>query len=285
MQYAICPVSIVPIRSGANHKSEMISQLLFGELVEILERKGRQWVRVRCSWDNFVGWVAGNQVSPITPSEYEDYQKQYAYSLELFQPLIGDQGYLPIVMGCRLPGFDGIRLKMAEHFYSFSGQAVFPNDIKTTPEFIIKLARKYLNAPFLWGGRSPMGIDAPGLVQMVYKLSGVKLPREVAQQVYLGDPVDFVEQAQAGDVAYFENRVGRVSHCGIILPEDQIIHVFGQTRIDSIDHFGIYDKKQGRYTHKLRVVKRMLKAGQKTTYFRKTETENEKEVGQYKLFL
>jgi len=228
--------------------------------------------------------VSSHQLSPITPSELEDYQKNYAYSLELYQPIASDDGYLPVVLGARLPGFDGMRLHLATRHCTFSGQAVFPKDIKATPEFIIKLSRKYLNAPFLWGGRSPMGIDAPGLVQMVYKLSGVKLPREAAQQVYLGEAVDFVEQALPGDVAYFENRNGKVTHCGIILSEDKIIHAHGMVRIDAIDHFGIYDRKQGRYTHKLRVVKRMLKGKQMNALPASTTAEAEKVKGQYELF-
>jgi hypothetical protein len=263
MSFAICPVSIAPIRNGANHKSEMISQLLFGELVEILERKGRQWAKVRCAWDNFVGWIDGNQLHPITPSEFDTYQHEYAYSFELYHPLVSDKEYIPVITGARLPLFDGIRMKLAEKgYFTFSGQAVFPNNIKATPEFIIKLARKYINAPFLWGGRTPMGIDAAGLVQMVYKLSGIKMPREANEQVYLGDAVDFIEQSQAGDIAFFENRNNKVNHCGILLSDNTIIHAFGRVRVDLIDHFGIYDKEVGRYTHRLRVVKRILKFNQ-----------------------
>ena len=262
MSYAICPISIVPIRNGASDKSEMISQLLFGELVEVLERKGRQWVRIRSDWDNFVGWVAGNQLTPITPSEFEHYQKHYAYNLELYHPLSNAEGYLPIVMGARLPAFDGIHFNLMGQQYTFSGQAFHPESIQPSASFIIKLVRKYINAPFLWGGRSPMGIDAPGLIQMAYQLAGIKLPREANQQVYIGTPVDFVEQAMAGDIAFFENRAGKVAHCGIILADNKIIHAYGKVRIDTIDHYGIYNKSESRYTHRLRVVKRLLKAEQ-----------------------
>lgn len=262
MSYAICPISIAPIRNGASDKSEMISQLLFGELVEVLERKGRQWVRIRSDWDNFVGWVAGNQLVPITPSEFEDYQGHYAYSLELYHPLSNAAGYLPIVMGASLPAFDGIHFNLMGQQYTFSGQAYHPESIRPSVAFIIKLVRKYINAPFLWGGRSPMGIDAPGLIQMAYKLAGIKLPREANQQVYIGTPVDFAEQALAGDIAFFENRAGKVTHCGMILEDDKIIHAYGKVRIDTIDHFGIYNKTEARYTHRLRVIKRILPSEQ-----------------------
>ncbi len=256
--YVICPLSIVPIRNGASDKSEILSQLLFGELAEVVEEKGRKWSKVRCVWDNYVGWVASNQIKPITPSEFETFRDHFAYSLELFQPLMTDKACIPIVLGARLPNFDGMRFRLDSTYYTFSGQAIFPEHVKPGAEFVLKIARRYLHAPFLWGGRTPMGIDAAGLVQMVFKIAGISLPREAGQQVYIGDAVDFVEQAQPGDVAYFENRAGRIAHCGIILPEGEVIHAFGSVRIDKVDHYGIYDRDAGKYTHRLRVVKRFL---------------------------
>lgn len=251
-------MSIVPVRTSSSNASEMASQLLFGEMAEVLETKGRQWMRIRCAHDNFVGWVAANQLLAITPSEFESFSQHYAYSLEPYHPIMGPDHYIPIVMGAQMPGFDGMRFRLEEDYYTFSGQAIFPTDIKANPEFILKIARRYLSAPFLWGGRSPMGIDAPGLVQMVFKLAGISLPREAAQQVYLGETVDFVEQAQPGDIAFFENRAGRIGHCGIILPNREVIHAFGRVRIDLLDHFGIFNRPSKRYTHSLRVVKRVL---------------------------
>ena len=209
MSYGICPLSTVPIRNSASHKSEMISQLLFGEAVEVLDHKGRQWLRVRCDEDNFVGWVAANQIRSITPSEFEEFQRHHAFSLEVLQAIMAADHYVPVTLGARLPLYDGIRFRMGEHFYTFSGQAVFPNDLEPSADLILKVARRYLNAPYLWGGRSPFGIDSSGLVQVVYKVAGYKLPREPFQQVYLGQTVDFVEQALPGDLAYFENRLGR----------------------------------------------------------------------------
>ncbi|MCR9054638.1 MAG: NlpC/P60 family protein [Phaeodactylibacter xiamenensis] len=257
--YAICPLSNVPIRSNSSDKSEIVSQLLFGELAEVLETKGRQWAKIRCIWDNYVGWVAANQLKAITPSELSVFREHFAYSLELFQPLMADNEVIPVVMGARLPNFDGMRFALDNTVYTFSGQAVFPEHIKPSAEFILKIARRYLHAPFLHGGRSPMGIDAAGFTQMVFKIANIALPREAAQQVYIGTAVDFVEQSMPGDVAFFENRTGRITHCGIILPDAEVIHAFGSVRIDKIDHYGIYDRSEKRYTHRLRVVRRMLK--------------------------
>lgn len=262
MKFGICPLSVVPIRSNSTNKSEMVSQLLFGELVEILESKGRQWSKIRCQWDNFVGWVSSSQLKAITPSEFEDFQTNYAYSLELMQPVMGNKQYIPITLAARLPNFDGIRFMLGDEAFTFSGQAVFPKDIAPGAEFILKIARKYINAPFLWGGRSPFGLDSAGFTQVVYKMAGIKLPREAGEQVYVGEAVDFAEQARPGDLAFFENRNNRIHHVGIILPEQQIIHAYGNVRIDKLDHYGIYNEEETRYTHKLRVIKRVLPPGQ-----------------------
>lgn len=256
--YHLCPLSIVPVRASAAESSDMISQLLFGELVETLETKGRLWSRVRCQWDNLVGWVATNQLQAITPTEFDTFHEHFAYNLEVMQAVMGADFFLPITLGAQLPNFDGMRFQVADVPYTFSGQAVFPKDITPTSNFILKMARRYLHAPTLNGGRSPFGIDSSGLTQMVFKMGGIRLPREAAQQVFIGETVDFMEQSQAGDLAFFEDRGGRIAHVGILMPNLQIIHSYGKVRIDTIDHFGIYNNEQARYTHRLRVVKRVL---------------------------
>lgn len=256
--YHICPLSIVPVRASASDSSEMVSQLLFGELVEVIETKGRLWSQVRCAWDNLIGWTQTNQLQAITPTEFSTFNEHFSYNLELSQAVMGADFFLPITLGAQLPNFDGMRFQLADSTYTFSGQAVFPNDILPTAEIILKIARRYLHAPFLAGGRSPFGIDSSGFTQMVFKIASIKLPREAAQQVFIGESVDFMEQAKAGDLAFFEDRMGRIAHVGILLPNLQIIHSYGKVRIDTIDHFGIYNNDQGRYTHRLRVVKRIL---------------------------
>jgi len=236
----------------------MISQLLFGEVFEILEHKGKQWLRIRSAYDNFVGWVDATQVKSITPSEYESFCTSFAFSLELVQPVMGPDHFVPITMGARLPAFDGMHFKLGETPYTFSGQAIAPRDISANPDFILKMAKRYLNTPFLWGGRSPFGIDSAGLVQLVYSFAGIKLPREASLQIDEGVVVDFVEQASPGDLAFFENRAGRINHVGIIMNDRRIIHAHGGVRIDLIDHYGIYNQQHKKYTHRLRLSKRVL---------------------------
>ena len=257
MNYGICPLSVVPLRNAASDKSEMVSQVLFGEMVELVEKKGA-WTKVRCTWDNYFGWMDSKQIKPISGADFYRYQDHYACSLELLQPAVGNGFYLPIPIGSTLPNFDGLNFNLNGSSFTFSGQAIAPGDFELNAEMILKIARRYLYAPYLWGGRSPMGIDCSGFTQMVFKLAGVKLPRDARQQVQEGHLVDFIEEATPGDLAFFENKSGKITHTGIIMPSQMIIHASGQVRIDKIDHFGIFNVEQKKYSHKLRVIKRFL---------------------------
>lgn len=258
MNFAVCPLSIVPVRVSGADKSEMLTQLLFGECVEILHRKGKRWLKIRCLNDSTTGWVATNQLQLITPSEQETFRDFFAFSLEFIHPIMSADMSRPITIGARLPDFDGIRCTLGEENYTFSGQAVFPKDLSPSAELIMKFARRYLHAPYLYGGRSPFGIDAGALIQLVFSFIGIRLHRYPEQQVEQGRTVDFVQQAQPGDIAFFQSKNGNITHTGILLPDSKIIHSFGQVRIDRIDHYGIYNEDLKKYTHKLRIVRRFL---------------------------
>ncbi len=257
MEYNVCQVSVAPVRSNFSDRSEIVTQLLFGETVTILEKKGT-WRKIRCSWDNYMGWTDHKLLRPISAAEFEAYKENPIYSLELAQAVMGEDHFVPIMMGSTLPSYDGLRLELGDLKFTFSGQVIEPGAKVPTLELLLKLARKYLNAPYLWGGRSPFGIDCSGFSQIVFKMLGVKLLRDASQQVTQGRVIDFVEQAQPGDLAFFENKKKRIAHVGIVFPDNKIIHAHGKVRIDNLDHFGIYNEELGKYTHRLRVVKRML---------------------------
>ena len=257
MRYALCTLSVVPVRSGASEKSEQITQLLFGEGVEVLDRKGKAWMKVHCPWDDTIGWVDARQIMTLNVEDYQNLLPEFSYNLELIQPLASGDSFLPIPLGARLPGFDGMRFAIGTKQFTFSGQAVDHKAIPATTEMLIKLAKKYLNAPQQKGGRSPLGIDAPGLVQNVFRILGIKLPREAQDQVMEGEAVDFVELAEPGDLAFFENKAGKIHHVGILLPGNKILHVAGITRVDQLDHFGIFESGKKSYTHKLRIIRRL----------------------------
>ena len=137
----------------------------------------------------------------------------------------------------------------------FEGSKTFNQKPKSD---IVSTAFLYLNAPYLWGGKSPFGIDCSGFTQMVYKLCGYKLLRDAYQQSNQGDALSFIEESEPGDLAFFDNEEGKIIHVGIIMENNYIIHASGKVRIDRLDHLGIYNAEQNKHTHRLRVIKKIV---------------------------
>ncbi|MCY7361282.1 MAG: C40 family peptidase, partial [Ignavibacteria bacterium] len=137
-------------------------------------------------------------------------------------------------------------------------KVITQTELKPDEDQITEIALKYLNAPYLWGGRSPYGIDCSGFTQMVYKFFGIRLKRDAYQQAEQGRTIDYIDHTQTGDLAFFHNEDGKIKHVGIILQHKKIIHASGCVRIDSIDHHGIYNHDKKTYSHNLRFFKRIL---------------------------
>ncbi len=258
--HGICNLSIVPCRKKPSDKSELTTQLLFGETFELLEEQ-EKWVKIKNEHDQYISWIDRKQFLEISEKTHHRIRKEASpLAFELVHPLqnTSTEGLFPIVLGSTLPGMKAQKIELEKNSYKYDGQVTEVPSAKKIRNSLIENAYMYLHAPYMWGGRTPFGIDCSGLTQMVYKLSGIPLLRDASDQATLGKPIDFVEQAQPGDLAFFDNPAGRITHVGIILGNKTILHASGKVRIDKLDHYGIYNKEKKTYTHSLRLIRSLL---------------------------
>lgn len=249
MQFGICNLSIVPLRLETSDTSELVSQVLYGDTFKVLELR-KQWSKIRLAFDKYEGWIDNKQYLEITEEQYKNLNnKTLKLSTDLVEFIQDDKDQLnTIVLGSSLNG-----LELLNH--TFEGLFV-ENELPKNE--LITTAFKYLNTPYLWGGKTPFGIDCSGFTQMVYKLNGYKLLRDASQQATQGEALSFIEESEPGDLAFFDNNEGNITHVGIIMQDNYIIHAHGKVRIDRLDHTGIYNVDKRLHTHKLRVIKKII---------------------------
>ncbi len=249
MQYAICHLSIVPLRDTPSDRSELVSQILYGELFKVIEER-KNWSKIRLAFDSYEGWIDNKQYLKIPEEEYVSLNNETPrLSTDLVEFIEDNSNQLfPIPLGATLNG-----LSLLNHCYD--GSSIHS---KTSKSNIIQTAFLYLNSPYLWGGKTPFGIDCSGFTQMVYKLNGYELLRDASQQASQGEALSFIEESEQGDLAFFDNDEGVIIHVGIIMKDNYIIHAHGKVRIDRLDHSGIYNVDKKMHTHKLRVIKKII---------------------------
>jgi hypothetical protein len=256
MLFGICNLSIVPLRTLESDSSEMRSQLLFGEHFEIIEKQ-KNWSKIRLAFDHFEGYIDNKQYLEISAVFYKALCKEIpTYSGEILDFVTNQKNELTtIAMGAQLPFFMKGKLQLENYEYGYES-AIFHGILPKNE--ILKTAFTYLNTPFLWGGKSPFGIDAAGFTQIVYKLCGYALLRNVKEQSKQGEVLSFIEESEPGDLAFFDDEFGEIVHVGIILNDYNIIHAHGKVRIDTLDHSGIFNTDLQKHTHQLRVIKKII---------------------------
>lgn len=256
MRFGICNLNSAAIRPEPSSTSEMISQILFGETFEIKKIKS-DWIKVVLDYDFFEGWILKNQISELNEESYREIiGSNNTISNELVT-FIADKSHSlqAISLGASLPLFANNSFKISENIFQFDGKI---NDRKLTKKEIVSTAFMYLNTPYLWGGRTPFGLDCSGFTQMVYKINGHALLRNASFQASQGEVLSFIEESEPGDLAFFDNNEGEIIHVGIILADNHIIHCHGKVRIDRLDQSGIYNVDTKRHSHKLRVMKQIF---------------------------
>ena len=253
MENFICENVFVPIRSGPSHKTEMLSQILFGEKYSIIDKAG-SWMKIETLFDKDQGWIDTHhlQHSPVDGISCGHVLNR---SLLCYK---NDKTKIVLEAGCEVfnPDFEDKVFYVGNNQYTTGRE--FSNNYISTNESIADTALKFINSPYIWGGRLPSGIDCSGLTQLVYKIQGFMIPRLSCKQAEKGNIVDFIDQAEPGDLVFFDNDRGKISHVGMILSKGLVIHASGRVRIDSIDHQGIFKPEINGYSHKLRTIRRIL---------------------------
>jgi cell wall-associated NlpC family hydrolase len=253
METYICENVFVPLRSGPTHKSEMLSQILFGEKYTILDQSGK-WLKIESLFDNYAGWI---DMDHLQHSESKDNAKGNVLvkSLLCYKK---DETKIVLEPGCEIynPDFKNCKFTAGAGIYSTTPD--FNETYITPTDSLVDTAIKFINSPYIWGGRVPSGIDCSGLTQLVYKIHDITIPRDSWKQAEAGETISFINESKPGDLVFFDNEKGNISHVGMIISSGLLIHASGRVRIDTIDHQGIFKQEIGAYSHHLRTIKRII---------------------------
>lgn len=283
--------SVVPVRTEASETSEQITQMLFGEICTIEERKTR-WIRVKLALDGQIGWVDAKMIAPLSTDEYKSYSaalKAAAYvAFPMAYAVSENNGQtIPLTAGTRLTNYHNGHFEVLGVGFRIDAAMVLTKPLEMTQPNLLQSVRFFLNVPYLWGGKNALGMDCSGFTQTILSLFGHKIPRNASEQVTQGRLISRLSSSKAGDLAFFchyeeaatqeitsnlkqqsteTNAIARqkITHVGILIDSERIIHCSGRVKIEKIDTTGIFSVEQsdtahpdGQYTHRLLSIRRL----------------------------
>lgn len=258
IDFGVCRLSVVPVRKEPAQQSEQVTQLLFGEHYTVVENSaGGKWIKIRSHFDAYEGWIDHRQHQTITREYYNHINHaELKITTDITSTLLYNKSPQVVLIGSMIPISSSELFKMEEQF-AFNGESKNVGQRREF-DFLRTIALKYINSPYQWGGKSPFGIDCSGFTQMVFKICGYKISRDAGQQVKQGKAVASLSVCRQGDLAFFQDDEGKVSHTGILLAENKIIHASGRVRIDPVNEKGIMHAESKVFTHTLFAVRRIL---------------------------
>jgi gamma-D-glutamyl-L-lysine dipeptidyl-peptidase len=257
MESAFCSVPVSPLRADPSHRSEMVSQLVFGERCDILEYAPGEWLRIKCLFDGYEGWCQDSHITETDPvraseKEEESLTQDWVTMLEFN----GHPMYLPL--GSSLTGLKSGHTYWRKNIIHYRGSLWEPAKAQRDARSIKHLAFQFLNTPYLWGGKTVFGTDCSGFTQTVFHFFNSHLSRDAWQQAEQGTEIGSLKESRLADLAFFDNDDGKIVHVGILLNDQEIIHASGKVRVDRMDSRGIIHSEKLEHTHHLKVIKRFF---------------------------
>lgn len=254
--------SVIPVRAQASEAAEQTTQVLFGETFDILEQQSK-WHRVRLHLDGQEGYIDAKMCTPMQPDEAKKYSEAYAAStttvvMPMAYALSENNGQtIPLTAGTRLTNYADGRFEVLGVGFRIDPSMVITAPLPLDEQHLLQAVRFFLNIPYLWGGKNAMGMDCSGFTQVVMSLFGKRLLRNASEQVKQGEPVDEWTQIQAGDLVFFDHEDGRISHVGIAIDSERLIHCSGRVKVEKLDETGIFNAETGAYSHHLAAIRRV----------------------------
>ncbi len=259
-KYGICLLGIIPVRKQPDHASELVNQLIFGDSFAIIEEQN-DWARIAGIFDGYEGWITQNSFEEFDQFVFTKLDEAIFWIVcdpiaKIKNVNTSETFYIP--GGSTIFGYkeDDLTFNIINNWYQFMEKPKL-NNVRGAGN-LGKMAYRFINSPYLWGGRTALGIDCSGFTQIVYKLLNIVLPRDAEEQVKKGHTINFLAETKEGDLAFFDNEEGEIVHVGILLSNSEIIHSSGRVRIDAIDQTGIFDRSKKKYSHRLRIIKRII---------------------------
>ena len=263
---AIALHSVIPVRTEACEGAEQNTQMLFGELCQILDEQPR-WRRIRLESDGQEGWVDAKMITPMTDKEYATHKKALKTAATVAFPMAyamseNNGQTIPLTAGTRLTNYKDGRFEVLGVGFRIDPSMVIGAPMELTQENLLKAVRFFINVPYLWGGKNALGMDCSGFTQTILGLFGKALLRNASEQVTQGKPIKDLSKAQAGDLVFFTkspmtNDQLPITHVGIVIDPERVIHCSGRVKVEKLDSTGIFNAENGEYSHHLVAIRRV----------------------------
>lgn len=260
MVKAIVLHSVVPVRREPQETAAQETQLLFAETCTILSELDR-WIEIKNDADGQHGWVDAKMLTRLSSAEWKLLRQAQCVArvkLPMAYALSMNNGQtLPLAAGTCLPNYHDGQFELLGVPFRIDPSMVAAEPMEMTEANLLETVRFFLNIPYLWGGKNAMGLDCSGFTQVVLSLFGHSLLRNASEQVQQGRAIHSLSSARMGDLAFFDHEDGKISHVGLLLDKERIVHCSGRVKVEKIDEQGIFSVEAGNtYTHHLVTIRR-----------------------------